>query len=168
MNVQSAARFWLADHLPAEAINLHLGSTHRDAVPGELVDLVPELRHDLAGRQTLLRALQDRESLHSTGIGDGIALPHARNAMAGVVQKPILAFGRHSTGIAFGAIDDQPVRTFILLVATTVTQHLPFLARISRMLRDPRLRQTLLTEDTPARILASLRDTEVRDTEARF
>jgi mannitol/fructose-specific phosphotransferase system IIA component (Ntr-type) len=142
------------------SVKLSLGGPHRDAVLGELVDLIPELRTNLEGRQTLLRALQDREAMHSTGIGDGIALPHARNALVGLVNRPIIVFGRHDKGVDFGAIDGQPVRLFFLLVATNVTQHLQFLAQLSRVLRNPRLRDELLAVTTPAKAIALLRDAE--------
>jgi mannitol/fructose-specific phosphotransferase system IIA component (Ntr-type) len=142
------------------AVKLSLGSPHRDAILGELVDLIPELRSNLDARHTLLRALQEREAMHSTGIGDGIALPHARNALIGLVQHPIIVLGRHDQGVAFGAIDDQPVRLFFLLMATSVTQHLQFLAQLSRVLRNPRLRDSLLTATTPAQAIALLRDAE--------
>jgi mannitol/fructose-specific phosphotransferase system IIA component (Ntr-type) len=146
--------------MDSTAVKLSLAGPHRDAVLGELVDLIPELRANLDARQTLLRALQEREQLHSTGIGDGIALPHARNALVGLVQRPIIVLGRHDKGVAFGAIDDQPVRLFFLLVATNVTQHLQFLAQLSRVLRDPRLRDGLLNVTTPAKAITLLRDAE--------
>jgi mannitol/fructose-specific phosphotransferase system IIA component (Ntr-type) len=155
-----SAKYWLTDAMDPAAVKLSLGGPHRDAVLGELVDLIPELRTNLEGRQTLLRAVQEREQMHSTGIGDGIALPHARNALVGLVSRPMIVFGRHDKGVAYGAIDDQPVRLFFLLVATNVTQHLQFLAQLSRVLRDPRLRDGLLTATTPAKAIALLRDAE--------
>src|SRR5262249_26254994 len=86
-------------------INLNLKSTDRDSVLEELVNQIPELFGQAEARQTLLRALHEREQLHSTGIGDGIALPPARNALVGLVDHAIIIFGRHPPGINFGAID---------------------------------------------------------------
>jgi mannitol/fructose-specific phosphotransferase system IIA component (Ntr-type) len=106
--------------------------------------------------------LHEREELHSTGIGDGVALPHARNALIGLVDHPIIVFGRHPQGIPYGAIDGMPARLFFLLVAPTVTQHLAVLARISRLLRDPRVRQELLTADSAKKVLALIREAESR------
>ena len=136
----------------------------RDAVLQELVGLVPELAALPDARQTLLRALIERELLHSTGIGDGIAIPHARNALVGLVNRPIIVFGRHDAGVAYGAIDGAPARLFFLLIAPTVTQHLAMLARISRLLRDPRLRQGLLSAQSPAEVSQFLRDAESKTT----
>src|SRR5215470_14066322 len=107
-------------------MNLNLASSDRDAVLNELVNQIPQLAKQPEARKTLLRALQERELLHSTGIGDGVALPHARNALVGLVDEPIVVFARHATGIPYGAIDNVPARLFFLLIAPTVTQHLVF------------------------------------------
>ena len=143
-------------------MNLNLASADRDAVLNELVNQIPQLAKQPEARKTLLRALQERELLHSTGIGDGIALPHARNALVGLVDEPIVVFARHASGIAYGAIDGVPARLFFLLIAPTVTQHLGILARLSRILRDPKVRQNLLTADRPEKVISLIRDAEAR------
>ena len=144
------------------AINLNLASTDRDAVLNELVNQIPQLAKQPEARKTLLRALQERELLHSTGIGDGIALPHARNALVGLVDEPIVVFARHATGIPYGAIDGVPARLFFLLIAPTVTQHLGILARLSRILRDPKVRQNLLSADRPEKVITLIHDAEAK------
>ena len=143
-------------------MNLNLVSTDRDAVLNELVNQIPQLAKQPDARKTLLRALQERELLHSTGIGDGIALPHARNALVGLVDEPIVVFARHATGIPYGAIDGVPARLFFLLIAPTVTQHLGILARLSRILRDPKVRQSLLTADRPEKVISLIQDAEAK------
>jgi len=143
----------LSELLSPATIQLNLQSADRDAVLTELVNQIPSLAHQPDARQTLLRALHEREQLHSTGIGDGIALPHARNALVGLVDQPIIVFGRHAQGIPYGAIDSAPARLFFLLIAPTVTQHLSILARLSRLLRDPKLRQDLLGATTPQSVI---------------
>jgi nitrogen PTS system EIIA component len=142
------------------SINLNLKSNDRDSVLEELVNQIPVLAQQAEARQTLLRALHEREQLFSTGIGDGIALPHARNALVGLVDQPVIVFGRHPQGIAYGAIDGIPARLFFLLVAPTVTQHLAVLARISRLLRDPAIRRDLLQVENPKTALAVIRAAE--------
>jgi mannitol/fructose-specific phosphotransferase system IIA component (Ntr-type) len=144
------------------AMNLNLTSTDRDAVLNELVNQIPQLANQPDARKTLLRALQERELLHSTGIGDGIALPHARNALVGLVDEPIVVFARHPNGIPYGAIDNVPARHFFLLISPTVTQHLGILARLSRVLRDPKVRQSLLTADRPEKVISLMKDAETR------
>jgi mannitol/fructose-specific phosphotransferase system IIA component (Ntr-type) len=152
----------LSEILSPATVDLNLKSVDRDTVLAELVNLIPQLANQPEARQTLLRALHEREQLHSTGIGDGIALPHARNALVGLVDHPIIVFGRHSLGIPYGAIDRVPARLFFLLIAPTVTQHLGILARLSRVLRDPKLRQNLLTAEKPEKILSLLKEAEAK------
>jgi len=144
------------------AINLNLASTDRDAVLNELVNQIPQLAKQPEARKTLMRAMQERELLHSTGVGDAIALPHARNALVGLVDEAIVVFARHASGIPYGAIDGVPARLFFLLIAPTVTQHLGILARLSRILRDPKVRQNLLSADRPEKVITLIRDAEAK------
>ena len=158
--MKKANRATLSQLLSPESMNLDLQSEDRDAVLAELVDQVPQFADQPEARDTLLRALYEREKLHSTGIGDGVAIPHARNALVGLVDKPLLVFGRHASGIPFDAIDKIPARLFFLLLAPTVTQHLAILARLTRLLNDPRLRKELLAAPTADEILAAIRTAE--------
>ncbi|MGO8931136.1 MAG: PTS sugar transporter subunit IIA [Limisphaerales bacterium] len=152
----------LSELLSPATINLDLKSADRESVLGELVNQIPQLANRPDARRTLLLALHEREQLHSTGIGDGIALPHSRNALVGLVDQPILVFGRHQKGIPYDAIDGIPARLFFLLIAPTVTQHLAILARLSRLLRDPKLRQSLLMADKPEQVIALIREAEAK------
>jgi mannitol/fructose-specific phosphotransferase system IIA component (Ntr-type) len=160
MTHSESNRFCITELTSPGAIQLHLKGQHRDEVLRQLVDLLPELTGRPEARQALLQALQEREDLHSTGIGDGIALPHARTALTGLVERPAIVIGRHPAGIAYGALDDRPVRLFLLLVTTSVTQHLQVLARVGRLLRDAALRQRLLSADRPERIISLIRQAE--------
>ena len=155
-------RVALSQLISPATINLHLTGSTGDAVLTELVGQIPEIANRPDARQTLLRALQEREQLHSTGIGDGVALPHARNALVGLVDHPILVFGRHDHGIAYGSIDGAPAQLFFLLIAPTVTEHLAILARISRLLRNPKLRKSLLTADTAQKVITLIREAEAQ------
>jgi mannitol/fructose-specific phosphotransferase system IIA component (Ntr-type) len=150
----------LSELLSPAMINLNLTSGTRDAVLGELVAKIPQLAKQAEARESLLRALREREELHSTGIGDGIALPHARNALVGLVDRPIIVFARHGTGIPYGAIDNVPARLFFLLISPSVTEHLAILARLSRLLRDAGLRQRLLTVDRADKVVALIQKAE--------
>src|SRR5213596_729986 len=162
MAILESKRLLISDLISAATIELCLRGRQRDDVLDELVGRIPEIAARPDARQTLLRALQEREQLHSTGVGDGVALPHARNALVGLVEKPVVVFGRHDQGIAYGAIDAQPAKLFFLLVTTTVTQHLQILARISRLVRDPKLRQNLTTSNKPEKVLALIREAEAK------
>ena len=158
--MKTAGSLSLSELLSPARINLNLQSNDREAVLEELVNQIPELADQPESRQTLLRALHEREQLHSTGIGDGVALPHARNALVGLVDHSLLVFGRHSSGIPYGAIDEVPARVFFLLIAPTVTQHLAILARLGRVLREPKLRQSLLTAEKPEKVIELIRQAE--------
>ena len=146
--------------LEADAIQLHLSGQNRDAVLGELVKHIKEIADRPEAQQTLLHALKEREQLHSTGIGDGVALPHARNALVGLVDHPIIIFGRHDTGIPYSAIDGVPAKLFFLLIAPTVTQHLAMLARLSRILRNPKLRKALLAAESSEKVVSLIQEAE--------
>jgi PTS system nitrogen regulatory IIA component len=92
----------------------------------------------------LLRALLERESLGSTGIGDGVAIPHGKLPIG---AEMIVAFGRSSKGVDFKSMDAKPVFLFFLLVTPEDNpgDHLKVLARISRILKNPVLRESLRT-----------------------
>jgi PTS system nitrogen regulatory IIA component len=94
--------------------------------------------------EELLRALLERESLGSTGIGDGVAIPHGKLPMG---SEMVVAFGRSRTGVDFQSMDAKPVFLFFLLVTpeNKPGDHLKALARISRILKNPVLRESLRT-----------------------
>lgn len=94
-------------------------------------------------RQQILKALEEREGLGSTGVGEGVAIPHAKIAGLPTI---LTAFGRSPRGINFEAIDHEPVFLFFVLIAPENSQglHLKLLARISRILQDPIRRRKLM------------------------
>src|SRR5688572_15989461 len=115
MNLVSSP-FLLTELLGNGAIKLNLTSFKRDGILDELVSLIPEIKDNPDARTILLRALREREQLHSTSIGDGIAVPHARNALVGMVQRSVIVFGRHVEGVQYGALDGEPVKLFFLII----------------------------------------------------
>src|SRR5437667_148073 len=167
MAVLESRLLLISDLISAATIELRLRGRQRDDVLNESVGRIPEISSRPEAQRVLLRALQEREQLHSTGIGDGVALPHARNALVGLVEKPVVVFGRHDQGIDYGAIDTQPARLFFLLVTTTVAQHLGILARISRLVHDAKLRQNLIKADRSDTVIAIIREAEARTNDAR-
>ena len=98
-------------------------------------------------RTKAIDVLQQREKLGSTGIGDGVAIPHGK---VPDLSELVVAFGRSREGISFDAIDGKPAHLFFLLLApeNSTGQHLKALARISRMLKTPDFRRKLLDADT--------------------
>jgi len=92
--------------------------------------------------EALVRVLLERESLGSTGIGDGVAIPHGKLSFIGDM---VVAFGRSSRGVDFQSLDAKPAYLFFLLVTPDDKpgDHLKALARISRILKNPALRESL-------------------------
>ena len=92
--------------------------------------------------EALVRVLLERESLGSTGIGDGAAIPHGKLSF---ISNMVVAFGRSSRGVDFQSLDAKPVYLFFLLVTpdNKPGDHLKALARISRILKNPVLRENL-------------------------
>ena len=92
--------------------------------------------------EELVRVLAERESLGSTGIGNGVAIPHGK--LRGI-QEMVIAFGRSRRGVDYQSLDAQPVFLFFLLVTPDDKpgDHLKALARISRILKNPALREGL-------------------------
>src|SRR5688572_1903980 len=118
---------YLSDLLRIEQIQLHLKGSDKTAVLSELVSLVPEVRNEPTLRDSFLQALLEREKLHTTAIGEGIALPHARAPMGGILKRSLLVLGRHPAGIHYGALDNKPVQLFFLLASPNLTEHLAML-----------------------------------------
>lgn len=148
----------IAAFLDPKAVNLRMQSQNRDDALRELVHLIPELLGRTPEQLTLWQALVDREKLHTTAVGEGLAFPHARNAMGNLLKKPIIAMGRHDQGLAWGAVDTKPVQLFFLLAAPSLTEHLHLLGQMSRILRAPKLRADLLKVANNDSAIALLRE----------
>lgn len=142
--------------LQPEDIILSLSAETKEGLLRELAAKVAE-RHPGLDRDELLRILLDRERLGSTGIGDGIAIPHGK--LRGL-DKPVMAFGRSRKGVDFNALDNNPVKLFFLLLAPeeAAGMHLKMLARISRILKDPAVRKSLLEAPDSAAIYAAIQE----------
>jgi mannitol/fructose-specific phosphotransferase system IIA component (Ntr-type) len=138
---------YLKDFFTPDAIKLQLRGGSKDDILAELVGL---LHMDERSSGTLLRIIQRRENLGSTGIGRGIAIPHCRSL---VVNRLRLAFGHRQEGIEYQAIDGKPVCNFFLIVAPPLeisNQYLPVLGKIAQFAKEP---------DVPDR-LGSLRSSD--------
>ena len=159
MNVSSAPRLTLGELLSESTILLSLRSKDRDGAFAELIDTIPALENRPEAKQSLLRALLARENLCTTALGNGIALPHTRNNIAGL-DRVVIIFGRQRQGVAYGAAGREPVKLFFLLLAPTIGHHLQLLALLSRVLGHARLRQELLEAETEEEVLGAIREVE--------
>ena len=118
-------------------------------------------RHPHLNSSELLRVLQEREKLGSTGIGDGVAIPHGKLKRA---KDLILIFGRSIKGVDFDALDARKVHIFFLLIAPEEAfgMHLKMLGRISRILKDPVVRKRLLDAPDVAAIYGIIQEQDSR------
>jgi PTS system nitrogen regulatory IIA component len=132
----------IQDILAGDLIIEDLQATDKAGVVREFVALLAD-RGKVRDADELTDVLLARESQCSTGIGDGIAIPHARSQ---AVDEMVIAFGRSVRGIDFQSLDGKPAHLFFLLVTPEDRpgDHLKTLARISRVLRNPVLRQELM------------------------
>jgi len=136
----------LRDFFTPGAISFDLQATDKDSVLDELVRL---LGVDARAGDTLLRVLQRRESLGSTGMGRGIAIPHCRSLVANRLR---LAYGRSRAGVEFQAIDGKPVHHLFLIVAPPLeisNQYLPVLGRIAQFAKEPDVPERLAAFSQP-------------------
>ena len=130
------------DILSEELIIPDLQQTEKTRVLEELVSHLSAAVEGINAGE-LLAVLQEREKLGSTGIGDGVAIPHGKLKE---LKKLLAVFGKSTRGVAFNAIDGRPVHLFFLLVApeNSAGVHLKALARLSRLLKNNSFRQKLL------------------------
>jgi PTS system nitrogen regulatory IIA component len=141
----------IMEFLSKKAIVTDIKSNKKEDVIRELVDaLINSGDVEKRDRNKLIDALMARESLGSTAIGQGIAIPHAKCDCA---DKLVAAFGLSKKGVDFDSLDGEPAHIFFLLVAPqdSAGPHLKALARISRLLKDKYFRDNLRTcEDDKA------------------
>jgi mannitol/fructose-specific phosphotransferase system IIA component (Ntr-type) len=140
----------LREFFAEDAINLALKGRTKNDILRELVEL---LHLDEKSQGMLIKLLQRRETLGSTGIGRGIAIPHCRSL---VVSSLRVAFGRKVEGIDFKAIDEKPAHVFFLIVAPPLevsNQYLPVLGKIAQFAKEEDVPRRLMEIQTPADFL---------------
>ena len=141
----------LMDFLISDAIEPDIKSTTKSEAIKELVALLKD-SGAIAEAGPIAEAILKREELGTTGIGEGIAVPHGKS---NAVDRLVAAFGRSVKGIDFDSIDNQPVQLLFLLVAPadSAGPHLMALARISRLLKNKDFRSGLINAKDEAEIL---------------
>jgi len=146
----------IMDILVRDAVILDLGvRTKRDVLAemaAALAKVEPRIEAD-----RLLEVLLEREALQSTGIGEGVAIPHGK--MPGL-DRLVAAFARSSEGIDFESIDGQPTHHFFLLVVPEHSggQYLKALARISRFFRNAAFRQRLADAESLEQVIRAIEE----------
>ncbi len=132
----------IQDIVSQEAVLDDLRAETKEGVLRELSEVIAKIVPKLSA-DSLTGILMERESLGSTGIGDGVAIPHGK--VAGI-ERLVAAFGRSRNGVQFHSLDGKPAYLFFLIVAPEYSagMHLKALARISRLLKDERFRRSLV------------------------
>lgn len=145
----------LTEALEAGGIVYRLDGRDRNEVLSNLVDnlrLPEEVNSD-----HLLKVLVAREQLASTGIGDGIAIPHPRNPVLMHITRPTVTLAFLENPVDFHALDGKPVRILFGLISPTLRSHLHLLSILGFALHDPQFRSALETECSREEIFAALR-----------
>lgn len=150
------------DFLQEGAVTCSLKGQTKEDVIRELVGLLAKAgtvkERDVS---KLAQILLDREALGSTGIGQGVAIPHGKSSC---VSRLIGAVGVSKTGLNFDSLDGELAKIFFLLVAPedSAGPHLKALARISRLLKEKHFRDSLVTAKDEKTLLKIIRDEEQR------
>ena len=146
----------IMEFLSKKAITANLKASDKEGVIREMVDLLAKA-DEIKNKEDLVKALLTRESLGSTGIGQGIGIPHAKSSNA---KSLVAAFGLSQKGVNFDSLDGDPVYIFFLLIAPeeSAGPHLKALARISRMLKDKYFREMLKKSKDEKEILRIIQE----------
>ena len=148
----------ISDHISEKTICLDLENTTKDDVIRELSELLKESEY-VTDFDVFLKDVFEREKLGATGIGNGIAIPHARTD---AVHNIIIAFGRSSQGIDFNGVDNKPAKLIFLMGTPKkdVNKYLQVLAHLTRLLKKESFRQQLLEAQNADEILNAIREIE--------
>ncbi len=148
----------ISSALQAGGIYYRVGGKNREEV---LRALAEQMRlPEGVDREFLFRVLLAREELGSTGVGDGIAIPHLRNPVIIHVTSPIVMLCFLETPVDFGALDGKPVHTVFTVASPTVRVHLHVLSRLSLILRNDKFRELLRVQGSREEIFAAIAEIE--------
>jgi len=144
----------LEDFLSKELIIPNLAAHDKRGLLDEMASMLVEKVEGL-NRDELLELLLAREKLGSTGIGFGVAIPHAKYDS---LERTIVAFGRSRKGVDFQAMDNKPAHLFFMIFAPggATTVHIKVLARISLLLKDAPFREKLMRADSSDEIYRTI------------
>ncbi len=158
LNAQTILYFWrsiagwmdikmqLSEIISKSNITSELKATDKKGVLEELAEPIARQESSIE-KDMLVRVLREREQLGTTGIGDGIAIPHGK---LDNIDQPVISFGRSKNGLDFDSIDGQPAFLFFPLVAPNNSSgvHLQILAKIAKMLKNSTFRKILIAAES--------------------
>lgn len=152
----------LSEMLRPEAVSVSLAGNTKHDIIAELITLLAET-YAIEDTGPIEAAVLKREELFSTGLGNGIAIPHAKVAS---VRKMMVSFGLKKEGIDFQSLDSQPAHIFFMVVTPgdedATEQHLRVMARISRMLKNEDFCRELLESMSEQEVLEKITREESR------
>jgi PTS system nitrogen regulatory IIA component len=148
----------LTEALKAGGVAYRVGGTDQPSVLRAIVGLLK--LPDGVDREFLYQVLLARERLGSTGVGDGVAIPHVRNPVVLHVEEPVVTLSFLENAIDFRAVDGKPVRALFTLICPTVRTHLHLLSRFGFVLRRPAFRKAVAQQAPAGELLAALAEAE--------
>jgi PTS system nitrogen regulatory IIA component len=150
----------ITDILVRDAVILNLGVKTKRDVLAEMANALAKVEPEIEADR-LLEVLLEREALQSTGIGEGVAIPHGK--MVGL-DRLVATFARSPEGVDFDSIDGQATHHFFLLVVPEHSggQYLKALARISRFFRDAAFRQRLSEVETLEEVIGTIEEEDAK------
>lgn len=156
----SSAKVAFSKALEDGGIFYGVGGTDKPSALRAVVDMLrlPEG----TDRDFLLQALLTREALGSTGVGDGIAIPHVRNPIILSIGQPTVTLAFLEQPVDFGAMDGKPVNILFTIVSPAIRIHLRVLFLLAYLLKEPSFKELLHNTAKPAQILSLARSIEAK------
>ena len=146
----------ITDFLKEDCIVINMKSREKKGALSELLKLL-ETNNYIKDSNEILEAILEREKLGSTGIGQGIAVPHTKTDQ---IENLVGAVGISNSGISFDSLDGEPVNVIFLIIAPTksIGLHLKALAKIARLLKNRTFRNALRNAKTPSEVIQIIKE----------
>jgi PTS system nitrogen regulatory IIA component len=159
------------EEVPPLSLLLREGGIRHDLHGGDKAEVLREIVARLplpaeVEKEFLVTVLEAREAMGSTGVGDGIAIPHVRNPILLHVDRPFVTLCLLETPVDFEAVDGQPVHALFTVISPSIPTHLRILAQLGFVLRDDKLRGLLRQRGPAEDILGAIEMLESRTTGA--
>ena len=148
----------IINYLEKDRINLDLKSKNKTDIIKELMNTMKD-SDKISSVDKALASLFYREELGTTGIGKGVAIPHAKTD---AVTELLVGFGISKEGINYGSMDEEPVKIFFIFLSPLDgnQEYLKILARISRLIREEKFRNNLLAAETAEKVIEIINNEE--------
>lgn len=148
----------ISDFLTSDTVAVDLMAEDKNDLIESMIRLLAS-HGDVTDLDEVRRAVIERENMMSTGVGKGLALPHAK---CEAVTDTVAALATLKNPVEYGSIDDEPVRIAFLLVGTpdAKSQHVKVLSRVSRLMNRKSIRSELLSSTSPSELLDIFREAE--------